>query len=97
MKRLRDWVDRQDPPIDKIAIDYFGGGNPQYYFGDKYESWWSSKGTPEGWLAVSLTFLSGAHAVPVNNFVVKSEDQYPYLFGKEPVARAGKSIFIYKF
>lgn len=93
----------QNKPIDKLALDYFGGGSPEYYFGDVYESWWSSRGVPEGWFAVSLTFLSGAQATPidgVNGFLaknVKPEDQYPYLVGKEPVARAGKSILIYKF
>ncbi|MFC1625339.1 ArnT family glycosyltransferase [Patescibacteria group bacterium] len=91
----------QNKPIEKIAIDYFGGGNPQYYFGDKFVPWWSSKGSPADqgieWMAVSLTFLQGAHAKPAKNFTQKTEDTYPYLKNKAPVARAGTSIFIYKF
>jgi len=31
--RLKMFVDSH-PEIDKIAVDYFGGGNPKYYLGD---------------------------------------------------------------
>ncbi len=43
--RLRDFV-AAHPEINKIAVDYFGGGNPKYYLGDKEEDWWSSRGNP---------------------------------------------------
>ncbi len=99
LKRLKDWV--EETKIEKIAIDYFGGGNPQYYFGNKFEPWWSAKGPPADagikWFAISLTFLQDTHAKPVHNFTQKQEDTYPWLKGKTPVARAGTSIFIYKF
>lgn len=98
LKRLRDFVEEKN--INKIAIDYFGGGNPQYYFGDRFIPWWSAKGSPANeaeWFAISLTFLQGAHARPVHNFTQKPEDTYPWLIGKEPFARAGTSMFIYKF
>ncbi len=101
LKRLKNFVD--NPPaggkIQKIAIDYFGGGNPQYYFGNKFEPWWSAKGAPPtgSWFAISATFRQGALATPVHNFTQKPEDTYPWLQGKNPVARAGTSIFIYKF
>jgi hypothetical protein len=95
LKRLKNYVEKNN--IEKIAIDYFGGGNPRYYFGDKFEPWWSAKGQPEGWFAVSLTFQMGGHAKPVKNFIQKPEDTYSWLKGKEPEARAGTSIFIYKF
>lgn len=101
LKRLKKFTDENK--IDKIAIDYFGGGNTQYYFGDSYVSWWSAKGpltadpnNPK-WFAISLTFLMGAHATPVDNFPQKPEDTYSWLKGVEPVARAGTSMFIYKF
>ncbi len=86
-------------PINKIAIDYFGGGNPKYYFGDKFESWWSSKGQPPAgtWFAISATFRQGAFANPVANFTQNPQDTYSWLKDKIPVARAGTSIFIYKF
>lgn len=86
LKRLRDWT-KSDFEFSKsdfrIAIDYFGGGNPKYYFGDKFVPWQSSKGPPNGWFAVSTTFLQ--------------TDSYSWLKNKTPVARAGTSIFIYKF
>lgn len=59
--RLQDFV-AAHPEVDKIAVDYFGGGNPQYYLGDastplgagtstqlgtgKEVDWWSSRGNP---------------------------------------------------
>ncbi len=99
LKRLKNFV--EENKIQKIAIDYFGGGNPRYYFWEKLEPWWSAKGSPADagikWFAVSLTFLEGARATPVHNFTQKFEDTYPWIAGKTPVARAGTSIFIYKF
>ncbi|MBU4223984.1 glycosyltransferase family 39 protein [Patescibacteria group bacterium] len=97
LKRLKDFVEDND--IEKIKIDYFGGGNPAYYFGEKYESWWSSKGAPEpgNWFAISATFLQSSKGKPAKGFVIKPEDSYPWLNNKQPVARAGTSIFIYKF
>lgn len=97
LKRLKNFV--EENKIQKIAIDYFGGGNPQYYFGNKFEPWWSAKGTPPtgSWFAISATFRQGALATPAHNFIQKPEDTYSWLQGKNPVARAGTSIFIYKF
>ena len=36
LKRLTDFVEKNK--IEKIAIDYFGGGNPRYYLGEKFEN-----------------------------------------------------------
>jgi hypothetical protein len=98
LKRLRNWVNK-NIPTEKIAIDYFGGGNPAYYLEGQYIPWWSSKGKPpnETWLAVSATFLENARAKPVKGFVKKAEDSYPWLANKKPFTRAGSSIFIFKF
>ena len=87
LKRLKIWASKNLRPDEKIAIDYFGGGNPKYYFGEQYEAWWSDKGRPNRWFALSLTFLQGA----------AKNDDYSWIKNKRPVARAGKSIFIYKF
>jgi hypothetical protein len=99
LKRLKDWTDKNLPADTRIAIDYFGGGSPQYYFGKKFESWWSARGAlpTDEWFAISLTFLQGARAEPAKGFVKKPEDSYLWLKDKKPVARAGTSIFIYKF
>jgi hypothetical protein len=114
LKRLVEFVN--DNNIQKIAVDYFGGGNPQYYLGNKFEPWWSAKGPParlagasarrageagqppkDTWLAVSANSREGSMAKPVKGLAVKPEDTYSWLKDKIPVARAGTSIFIYKF
>ena len=83
--------------IGDIRVDYFGGGSPRYYLGDTFEPWSSAKGYPPGggWFAVSATFQMGAYGEPVEGFVRKAEDSYEWLRPFRPVARAGKSIFVY--
>ena len=101
LKRLRDFVEKNK--IEKIAVDYFGGGSLPYYLGDKLVYWQSSKGRPTvqngdpEWFAVSATFLQSARAVPIKGFTKNPEDSYLWLEGLAPYARAGRSIFIYKF
>ena len=94
LKRLRDYAEENN--ISHIAVDYFGGGSPLYYLGEKFEPWWSSRGAPEGYFAISATFRQGAFGTWVNE-QRRPEDQYLWLRDKEPIARAGQSIFIYKF
>ena len=105
LKRLKSFVEtwnmKHETKIDKIAVDYFGGGNPQYYLGDKVEYWQSAKGNPlnEGisWLAISINTLQGAKGELHPGQSRNSEDEYLWLKNPyEPFARAGKSIFIYK-
>ena len=98
LKRLKDWMDKNLPAGRQVAVDYFGGGNLKYYLGDKVEPWRSALGAPPvgAWLAVSATFRQGAFGTPVPGFERKPEDSYLWLKNYEPVARAGKSIFIYK-
>ncbi len=97
MKRLKEFTDKSR--IDKIYIDYFGGGNVKYYFGNKGEYWQSGKGEPPAgsWLAVSLNTLMSAQAKPAPGFERKFEDSYSWLKNKQSFTRAGTSIFIYKF
>lgn len=83
--------------ITHIALDYFGGGSPRYYLGDAFEPWHSAKGRPEGYFAVSATLLQSAQGTPVEGFQIKPEDRYAWLYNEKPVARAGTSIFVYKF
>ncbi|MBI2039165.1 MAG: glycosyltransferase family 39 protein [Candidatus Niyogibacteria bacterium] len=99
LKRLKKFVEKNN--IQKIGVDYFGGGSPAYYLGEKFVPWYSAKGAPNvaggdpEWIAVSATLLKGAQARPVKGFIVRPEDSYAWLKDKEPVARAGTAIFIY--
>jgi len=97
LKRLSDWTSEND--ILKIYLDYFGGGSPKYYLGEKYEGWWSSFGQPPSgsYFAVSLNSLAGSQARSIGGIVIKSEDSYSWLRGKTPIARTGSSILIYRF
>jgi hypothetical protein len=100
LKRLAEFTEENG--IDKIAVDYFGGGNPKYYIGeDKADYWWSSKGNPADsgmkWFALSVNTLQQAKARPAEGFDRKDEDTYPWLQNPyEPYARIGTSIFVYK-
>mgnify|MGYP001613913074 CR=1 FL=1 len=42
LKRLVQYMDANH--INKISLDYFGGADPRYYLGDRFEAWQSSKG-----------------------------------------------------
>ena len=58
LKRLKQWAEKND--VSKIAVDYFGGGNPKYYLGEnKVEYWWSAKGNPS-------KALTNADFTPIN-------------------------------
>ncbi len=119
LKRLKFFVEENG--IEKINVDYFGGGDPKYYLGQRFEPWWSARGYPstssgqdpltgsinppqaslgqaeEGvWLAISVSTLMGAYGLPVKGHQRKPEDSYEWLKPYRPVARAGKSIFIYQ-
>ena len=110
LPRLGAWIEER-PEIEKIAIDYFGGGNPAYYLGDRAENWWSARGNPKdrgiAWFAVSVNFLQSAIQQEAPYFTRNAEDEYPWLLrgrAREPGLggvptpdfRAGTSIFIYK-
>jgi len=96
LKRLQKWVETKK--IDKIYVDYFGGGNAKYYLKEKFYPWSGTtlpENFPKGnYLAVSATFLQGG-----KGFAVKKYDgptgYYRWLDAYEPVDRAGTSIFIY--
>ena len=99
LKNLRDFV--QENKIESIAVDYFGGGSPEYELGDKFVPWQSLRGKPNPksgdpeWLAVSVSIIQNAFGRPVKGFVQKPEDSYPWLRDLKPYSRAGLSIFIY--
>lgn len=95
LKRLADYVEERK--IKKIGIDYFGGGSPKYYLGEKFVPWWSGRGEPpaQTWLAVSASFLQSAFGETTKGFIRKPEDSYEWLKKYEPIDRVGYSIFIY--
>jgi len=97
LKRLKKWADENK--INKIYLDYFGGGSPKYYLGEKYEGWWSSTNAPPSgsYFAVSLNSLTGNQAEPIGDVIIKPEDSYSWLKNKAPIGRAGSSILIYRF
>lgn len=102
MKRLKWWMDENGVTASggKIALHYFGGGSADYYLGKaNYEDWWSSKGAPKPgtYFAISANAREGSMATPVRGFIQTPDDKYVWLIGRTPIARAGSSIFIYKF
>ncbi|MCL5733553.1 MAG: glycosyltransferase family 39 protein [Patescibacteria group bacterium] len=109
MIRLKNFVDSH-PEINKIAVDYFGGGDPSYYLGNKEVNWWASRGDPANsgihYLAISINTLEQA-LITAKSQPQDSTDNYTWLvklrppkpgLGEVPAPdyRAGTSIFIYK-
>lgn len=107
--RLQSWVTAH-PEVDKIAVDYFGGGSPSYTLGAKEINWWASRGNPADqgihWLAVSVNTLEGAIQPLAPGQVRNASDTYSWLTALRPPGtgmgdvpppdyRAGTSIFIY--
>ena len=92
LKRLKKWVDENN--IEKIKIDYFGGGNVEYYFGEKYEKFDPKSGPQTGWLAISATPLRGGQGRPAPGFKDPT-GYYNWLKDYEPVSVIGNSIFVY--
>ena len=91
LNRLRDWV--RENNIEKIRVDYFGGGDILKIVGqDKAILWWDSKRPVEpGWYAVSVNFSQGS----IYDKTKKDDASYRWLNNYSPVAQVGTSIFIY--
>ncbi len=87
MLRLKQFV-ADHPEIDKIAVDYFGGGNPKYYLGNTAEGWQSSRGNPADtgihWLAVSINTLESAIQPTVAGQQRNPQDEYRWLTELRP-------------
>jgi 4-amino-4-deoxy-L-arabinose transferase-like glycosyltransferase len=96
LKRLKKWI--EENKVEKIYLDYFGGGNPKYYLGKKYESWWGQrdpKELPKGsYLAVSATALQGGKGKPAKGFDLPT-GYYLWLENYKPIVKIGYSIFVY--
>jgi hypothetical protein len=99
MKRLKDWLTKESDKrnIDYLKIDYFGGGDAEYYFGNKYQSFDPKEGPAKGWIAISVNQLQAGLGKPVSKEEFSGETgYYEWIKKYQPVARAGKSIFIYE-
>lgn len=86
LKRLSQLVTTLNIP--RINVNYFGSALPQYYLGNRYIEWQPSEGIQPGWYAISVSYLE--------YFWHNSDDKgYNYFKDKQPVAKAGTSIYIY--
>jgi len=96
LKRLKNWVDKNG--IDVIYVDYFGGADIKYYFGEKFQPWWGTRNSDEllkgSYLAVSATFLQGGRGWTQSGLDTKI-GYYSWLNAYQPVAVIGHSIFVY--
>lgn len=97
LKRLKRWVDENK--IEKIYVDYFGGGDAGYYLKEKFIPWQGNRDPEEiekgSYLAVSATFLQGGRGEPAIGFNQPS-GFYRWLYQYDPpVAKIGYSIFVY--
>ena len=92
LKRLKIFL-QDNPEIKKINVDYFGGGDPEYYLDDQYISGWDSKRPIEaGWYAISVNSLQ----ISIYNKVNKTpENNYAWTEQLKPVTMIGNSIMIY--
>ena len=92
LKRLKNFAEKND--IEKIWLDYFGGGNPEYYLGEKYVEMKPQYAYASGWVAVSINQLQGGSGDPAPGYD-QPTGYYKWLSEQTPVGRAGTSIFIY--
>ena len=90
LKRLEKFV--SDNHIQKIRVDYFGGGDVKHYLADKAVMWHSDLGQEPGWYAISATFLQNS----LYYKITEGKPDYECLRERTPYANIGGSILIYK-
>ena len=94
LRRLTNYVEKNK--IEKIKLDYFGGGNPEYYLKNKYEKLDpNNKNQRNGWIAVSATLLQGGRGQAAKGYD-RDTTYYNWLNQYQPITQIGYSIFIYK-
>jgi len=82
LKMLKRYIDEQG--IGRIRLAYFGTADPRYY-GIEYDEL-PPDSPQKGWIAVSATYLQGAHT---------KRGGYDWLKRYSPCAKIGYSIFVY--
>lgn len=91
LKRLRDFVEENN--IERIAVDYFGGGTPDLYLSDTYVPWTYEDPSPTEdnieWFATSIHNLQFYRHASSGGYGWLSSIEYPY-------ARVGTSIFVFR-
>lgn len=92
LKNLAKYVEKNN--ILSIKVAYFGGSDPRYYLGNRFEPYRDSEGPTTGWLAISATFLQGGRAQAVRGYT-GSTKHYEWLNAYTPTAVIGHSIFVY--
>jgi len=86
--RLKQFMDANNVPM--IKVDYFGGGDLDYYLGNRYQVWGFDKKPSSGWFAVS------ASAVQWNTLNPPERGNYHWLTDNyEPANFVGDSILVY--
>jgi hypothetical protein len=89
--RLQSWVNA-NPQVGTIAVDYFGGGDPEYYLGAKAVPWSSSMGNPAAqgihWIAVSVNTLEIATQPLAPGSIRNASDTYSWLTALRPPSEA---------
>lgn len=91
LKRLANYVNAH-PEIDRLRIDYFGGGVPSYYMpAEKLIDWHSDQGPTTGWFAISSTFFQFSKMYGV----MEGKWDYSWLEPFEPIKVFGGSIMLY--
>ena len=90
--RLQSWVNA-NPQVGKIAVDYFGGGDPEYYMPNQAVAWSSAQGNPENqgiqWLAVSVNTLELAIQPLAPGMTRNASDTYSWLTALRPTSTSG--------
>ncbi len=92
IKRLQEYLSSH-PEIDKIRVNYFGGGDVNYYLGEeKVVPWWDSRRPIEnGWYAISVLFIQES----LHDKKRSLQENYSWLKKYKPEAQIGTSIMIY--
>ncbi len=86
--RLKQFMDKKK--INHIKIDYFGGGDLDYYLPNRYEYWGFDRKPSTGWFAIS------ASAIQWNTLNPEEKGNYHWLTDYyKPVDQIGYSILVY--
>lgn len=86
LKRLKVYLDQND--IDSVYLDYFGGGNADYY-GIKYKKMNASMRDARGYIVVSSSSLQWPYSQDGKTYY------YDWLKQYEPIKKIGNALFVY--